>query len=903
MVTPNYTAPDWFFSDNVKTAVQLSSTKPRIFLADLPNKTSGEEALKHDYTKHEESAFGVSRHTFLSARDTIASCLVRDSHGRLSTHNNGAIIRIEKKHPPEMPTEYVDALAKEFGATSVTLTIHDFQALAATYQDQTPAEFQQAFDKDLNKPRNLSLKKLHPSYELVFHYFGNRCRQEASGAAIERSRQAFATILGVQECKVGNQVPDKKKNIAPFHDHPLIIHVAEAQLLMERSQSLRVVARLADAVAQERKAGKPVILVITGHIARYSANFGDLSIRSGIPASAILSINYLVEPAALDKSKDPNIKVSATFIDNLKFLLRFYARHKFDTETLLPKTEWNLELDDNIDTLCAENSNLLESVAMQITGRACGSQKLSVQDVAQVLNQVAIGEKVETGKYDLTSRHEDADKEEELETSSEDDDLEIGKDGEESETSSEDDDDSETGKDGLRKDNDLNKYEKALHDSIVKVEQLQDTKYEDVILHDDIKDMMKQLILLSRKKIDVKSSLLMSAVQISGALLYGPPGTGKTHLSRAIANSLGSNMLALDSATLTSKYVGETEKYIKAAFSLARKYTPCILFLDEVDALFYRRSSGDKSWQRSALTQFLQEVDGIQGGLPGAPFVLVATNRPMDLDTAFLRRLPQKIHFELPNVSARAQILRVLLNEEDLHSDVDIDHLATLTNGYSGSDLKNLCAEAALLWVLEICRKEAKEAAQRVENTKTPRNYASRSTVDTNGTSISATKSGEADHVGDLKKPADVTDDKVTESDSNAAENSTDHDYPHASSGSEVTEMIASADTAGGDHDKNDGENSKANKDKATDAITGKRKRETARKGKKTEKLARKEAKAMKRRKKKDKKEAEALYMAKFSKVCLTNAVFEKALQIMRPTVSKEAIQEIEKFAKLYGDQ
>lgn len=434
-------------------------------------------------------------------------------------------------------------------------------------------------------------------------------------------------------------------------------------------------------------------------------------------------------------------------------------------------------------------------------------------------------------------------------------------------------------------------------------EQLQDTKYEDVILHDDTKDMMKQLVLLSRKKIDVKSSLLMSAVQISGALLYGPPGTGKTHLSRAIANSLGSNMLALDSATLTSKYVGETEKYIKAAFSLARKYTPCILFLDEVDALFYRRSSGDKSWQRSALTQFLQEVDGIQGGLPGAPFVLVATNRPMDLDTAFLRRLPQKIHFELPNVSARAQILRVLLNEEDLHSDVDIAHLATLTNGYSGSDLKNLCAEAALLWVLEISRKEAKEAAQRVENTKPARNDASMNTVDTDGTSILATKSDEADHVGNLKKPADFTDDKVAESYSNTAGNFTDHDYPHASGGSEVTEMNASMDTAGGDHDKDDGENNKANKDKATDATAAKRKRETAIEDKKTENLARKEARAMKRRKKEDKKEAEALCMAKFSKVCLTNAVFKKALQRMRPTVSKEAIQEIEKFAKLYGDQ
>lgn len=377
------------------------------------------------------------------------------------------------------------------------------------------------------------------------------------------------------------------------------------------------------------------------------------------------------------------------------------------------------------------------------------------------------------------------------------------------------------------------------------VEQLQDTKYEDVILPDDIKDIMKQLILLSRMKIDVESSFLMSAVQISAALLYGPPGTGKTHLSRAIANSLGSNMLALDSATMTSKYVGETEKYIKAAFSLARKYAPCILFLDEVDALFYRRSSNDKSWQRSALTQFLQEVDGLQGGLPGAPFVLVATNRPMDLDTAFLRRLPQKIHFELPNEAARAQILRVLLKKEDLHSDVDIDHLATLTNGYSGSDLKNLCAEAALLWILEISQTEAKEAARKADAAKSPCN----------------------------------------------------------DSGSEVTETTASKAAAGGGHDKDDDENNKANTDQSTDATAAKSEQETAQEIRKKEKLVRKEARALKRKKKEEMKAAEALYMAKFTKVCLTNAIFEKALQRMRPTVSREAIREIEKFAELYSDQ
>ncbi|OAR01951.1 hypothetical protein LLEC1_04878 [Akanthomyces lecanii] len=882
---PNYTIPDWFFSDNVKTATQLSAAKPKIFLADLPKSSFGKEGLKHDYEKDGETAFGVSRQTFLSARDTIASCLVHDAHGRLSTQNNGLILRIEKKHPPEMPMEYVDALAKEFSATSVTLTLHDFHALAAAYQDQTPAELQQPFDQDLtrNMSRELGYSKLHPSHDLVCHYFGNRGRQKATDAANERSKQALAAILGVQRRITSNEATAVNKDPAPSPEQPLMIHVAEAQLLMERSQGLRIVARLADAVAQERKAGKPVTLVITGdHVARYRIDFRELSGKSGIPTSATLSIKYLVVPAALDSAKDSNTKVSASFIANLKFLLRFYARQNFDTETLLPKTKWNLELDDSINTLSAENSHLLESVAMQITGRAFGGQKLSVDDVAKVVNQVAIGQKIEAGEYNLTPHQEDADTEDD------------------SETSSDDDDNSETGKNGIREESDLNKYEKALHGSIVKVEQLQDTKYEDVILHNDIKDIIKQLVLLSRMKIDVKSSLLMSAVQISGALLYGPPGTGKTHLSRAIANSLGSNMLALDSATLTSKYVGETEKYIKAAFSLARKYAPCILFLDEVDALFYRRSSGDRSWQRSALTQFLQEVDGLQGGVPGAPFVLVATNRPMDLDTAFLRRLPQKIYFELPDETARAQILRVLLNKEDLHSDLDIDHLASLTSGYSGSDLKNLCAEAALLCVLEMSRKEVKEAAQGAEAAKPLRDDASMSSgagsaaVNSNAKSTSAaTKSDEAD----------APNAEVAESNSNVDGGSKDDQSPHAPGGRELMESIAPMGTAGGSHHKDDRDNHKASKDEAPSAPPAATNKETEKEIKRREKLARKEARAKNRREREEKKEAEALYEAKFAKLCLTNAVFEKALKRMRPTVSREAIQEIDRFVKLYSEQ
>lgn len=224
--------------------------------------------------------------------------------------------------------------------------------------------------------------------------------------------------------------------------------------------------------------------------------------------------------------------------------------------------------------------------------------------------------------------------------------------------------------------------------------------YDDVILDDDIKETIRLLVFQSQFPPDVASHYLLSQIRIKGALLYGPPGTGKTHLARAIAKESGATMLAVDCAAMMSQWVGETEKCIRAAFSLAAKLSPCILFIDEVDSLFYHRRFSDKTWERSAITQFLTEMDGL-GQKKDAPFVMVATNRPMDLDDAFLRRLPQKIPFGLPNHTSRSKILKLFLKEEDLDPLVKIEGLATITEGYSGSDLRSLCAEAALLWAIE----------------------------------------------------------------------------------------------------------------------------------------------------------------------------------------------------------
>ncbi|KAF6829727.1 AAA family ATPase [Colletotrichum musicola] len=213
-------------------------------------------------------------------------------------------------------------------------------------------------------------------------------------------------------------------------------------------------------------------------------------------------------------------------------------------------------------------------------------------------------------------------------------------------------------------------YEVKLIDNVVNPDEL-NTSWGDVILDQYTKDSMIQLVSLSRLRPEASSSFMLNNIRISGALLYGPPGTGNTHLCRAMARASGSNMLAHDPAALMSKWVDDSEKYIRAAFTLAEKLHRCIVLPDEVDAVFFRRSSSD------------------------------STSTRKDLDEAFLRRLPRKVAFGLPDEECRVRILWTFLSADDLDSSVDVAALARETKGYSGSDLRNVCAQAGLAWSME----------------------------------------------------------------------------------------------------------------------------------------------------------------------------------------------------------
>ncbi|KAG8681323.1 hypothetical protein FRC08_015712, partial [Ceratobasidium sp. 394] len=244
-------------------------------------------------------------------------------------------------------------------------------------------------------------------------------------------------------------------------------------------------------------------------------------------------------------------------------------------------------------------------------------------------------------------------------------------------------------------------HEHALLGSIVDTSQVA-TSFESVCLPEGTIDVIRSMISLPLLCPDEFKTGILKRHTMSGALLFGPPGTGKTLLAQALAKESGARMISIKPSDILHKCVGESERLVRALFSLARRLKPCVVFIDEIDALFGARThAGQESsarWHTSMLTEFMQEMDGL---LSSQVIVLGATNRPFDLDDAILRRLPCRVMIDLPEKEARREILKILLREEALAEDVKLDMLAERTVRYSGSDLKNLCLAAAFNAVKE----------------------------------------------------------------------------------------------------------------------------------------------------------------------------------------------------------
>ncbi|KAK1238538.1 hypothetical protein MKX07_004114 [Trichoderma sp. CBMAI-0711] len=244
----------------------------------------------------------------------------------------------------------------------------------------------------------------------------------------------------------------------------------------------------------------------------------------------------------------------------------------------------------------------------------------------------------------------------------------------------------------------LNEYEKRIASGQVNRENLRIT-FADVHAPTETISALKLLTSLSLLRPDAFSYGVLAQDKINGCLLYGPPGTGKTMLAKAVAKESGANMLEISGASINDKWVGESEKLIRAVFTLAKKLTPCVVFIDEADSLLASRSMfTNRASHREHINQFLKEWDGME---ETNAFIMVATNRPFDLDDAVLRRLPRKIHVDLPLEKDRLAILKLLLKGETLDESVSLDEYAQRTPYYSGSDLKNMCVAAAMAAVEE----------------------------------------------------------------------------------------------------------------------------------------------------------------------------------------------------------
>ncbi|PSR89548.1 ATPase family AAA domain-containing protein [Actinidia chinensis var. chinensis] len=264
-----------------------------------------------------------------------------------------------------------------------------------------------------------------------------------------------------------------------------------------------------------------------------------------------------------------------------------------------------------------------------------------------------------------------------------------------------------------------NEFEKRLLADVIPPSDIGVT-FDDIGALEKVKDTLKELVMLplQRPELFCKGQLTKPC---KGILLFGPPGTGKTMLAKAVATEAGANFINISMSSITSKWFGEGEKYVKAVFSLASKISPSVIFVDEVDSMLGRRENpGEHEAMRKMKNEFMVNWDGLRTKDTERVLVLAATNRPFDLDEAVIRRLPRRLLVNLPDASNRAKILKVILAKEDLSPDIDLDSIASMTDGYSGSDLKNLCVTAAHRPIREILEKEKKERAAALAEGRPP---------------------------------------------------------------------------------------------------------------------------------------------------------------------------------------
>ncbi|KAG0613299.1 hypothetical protein M758_6G092400 [Ceratodon purpureus] len=232
------------------------------------------------------------------------------------------------------------------------------------------------------------------------------------------------------------------------------------------------------------------------------------------------------------------------------------------------------------------------------------------------------------------------------------------------------------------------------------VDRTPSVKWDDIAGLAKAKQALLEMVILPSVRSDIFQGLRKPA---KGLLLYGPPGNGKTMLAKAVASESAATFFSISASSLTSKWVGEGEKLVKALFAVAGARQPSVIFIDEIDSIMSARSANENEASRRLKTEFLVQFDGVMSDGNDRVIVMGATNRPEELDSAVRRRLVKRIYVPLPDAEARRALLKNLLKGDDYAlQGSDLERLVRETDGYSGSDLKALCQEAAMLPIREL---------------------------------------------------------------------------------------------------------------------------------------------------------------------------------------------------------
>jgi SpoVK/Ycf46/Vps4 family AAA+-type ATPase len=227
-------------------------------------------------------------------------------------------------------------------------------------------------------------------------------------------------------------------------------------------------------------------------------------------------------------------------------------------------------------------------------------------------------------------------------------------------------------------------------------------KWDEVVGLDDAKRALRESIIFPVQRPD-----LFPLGWPRGLLMYGPPGCGKTLLAAATASEIESYFITVDAASIMSKWLGEGEKNVAKLFNSARKLLvseakSVIVFIDELDSILGSRSN-EVGGEVRVRNQFLKEMDGIQDkGKHLHLYVIGATNKPWALDWPFLRRFQKRIYVPLPDIKARTQMLKQYTAPLKIDVDLKLDDLAKMTDGYSGSDMRDICQAVQLRVVSEL---------------------------------------------------------------------------------------------------------------------------------------------------------------------------------------------------------